>query len=492
MVLGIAFGEWQAVARYLFCAGIALIIGLGLAMIDVTPGELSAQQALAVTGFAWFFISVIGSLPLFFSGHYQTYLDALFESVSAFTTTGATVVQDLDHMSNADNMWRFTMEFLGGLGLVVVGLSFGGVSHAAGSLYNAEGRNEHVIPNLMTSARLMLRTSAVVILVSTIVCTIIMLAKDLSLENSVLHSLWLSITCYDTGGLVPTQINLVSYHSVVLEFIMMIVMLFGGTNFSLQIAMQNGRIRDFFKDIETRTGIIWWMSLTLILAIIMANSPFMSNVTTMLRMGFFTIISAGTSTGVGLLSQSQMNDAMPGGGMFVIAIAMAIGAGAGSTSGGIKFMRLGMVVKAAWITIRRAVEPSSVRLNTSYYHMGRRILDNTEVKNAMTVFLLFIVAYVVGTLSGIACGNNALDSMVESIAMAANGGITTGIAAPGMPAGLEIVYIIEMWAGRLEYVTFFALAAKVGVSIGKALKDAVLRLQGESETEKRMREQQNS
>lgn len=476
MALGLVFGEWEAVSRYMFCAGIAALIGMGLALLDVSPQSLSSQQALAVTAFAWLIISLMGAVPLFMSGHYQTYLDALFESVSAFTTTGATVVQDLDHMSNADNMWRFTMEFLGGLGLVVVGLSIGGVSRAAGGLYRAEGRSEHVMPNLMMSARMMMRISVLVVLASTVVCTFIMLGKDLSIENSVLHSLWLSITCFDTGGLVPTQINVISYHSIPLEFILMIVMIFGGINFSLQAAMQNGRVKDFFKDIEIRTGAIWWMSLTIILAIILSHSEFMSSVTAILRMGFFTIISAGTTTGIGILSQGQIADAMPGGAMFVIAIAMAMGASAGSTSGGIKFMRLGLVAKAAWVTIRRAVEPASVRLNTSYYHIGRHTLENAEVKDAMTVLLMFIVAYMIGTLGGIACGNNALDSMIESIAMAGNGGITTGIAAPGMPAWLEIIYIVEMWAGRLEFISLFALAAKVGVSIGASVRKTTMRL----------------
>lgn len=487
MALGVFFGEWEAAARYMVCAGTACLIGLGLVLTDISPGRLSSQQALAVTGFAWLIISLMAAVPLFLSGHYHSYLDSLFESVSAFTTTGATVTQDLDHMSNADNMWRFTMEFLGGLGLAVIGLSLGGVSHAASGLYKSEGRSEHIIPNLRNSARMMIRTSVVIVLTSTVVCTVIMLGKDLSLENSVLHSLWLSITCFDTGGLVPTQINLASYHSQILEFVMMIVMIMGGINFSLQAAMQSGRTKNFFRDIEIRTGAIWWGMMTIVMAIILASSPFFSNVTQILRMGFFTVISAGTTTGIGLLAQGQMNDAMPGGAMFVIAITMAVGASAGSTSGGIKFMRLGLVAKAMWVTIRRAVEPASVRLNTSYYHLGRRTVNNGEVQGAMTVLLLFIVAYVIGTLGGIACGNNALDSMVESIAMAGNGGITIGIASPGMPAGLEIIYIIEMWAGRLEFVTLFALAAKIGMSVAYSVRSTAQSIAGEGKRSVRRR-----
>ena len=122
LVVAILFGEWAAAARYLFAAGVFLIAGSALRFLRIQPGRLSRQQAFAVTGLAWLVLALFGAIPLAGSGHYANYLDALFESVSGFTTTGASIVRDLDHLSYADNMWRFMMHLVGGVGLVVVGL----------------------------------------------------------------------------------------------------------------------------------------------------------------------------------------------------------------------------------------------------------------------------------------------------------------------------------------------------------------------------------
>ncbi len=112
LVTALACQEWGPVARYLFTAGIAVTIGAALRFLRIEPGRLNRQQALAVTGFAWIALAFVASIPLSLSGHYATYLDALFDGVSGLTTTGATVVVGLDHLSNADNMFRFMMHLL--------------------------------------------------------------------------------------------------------------------------------------------------------------------------------------------------------------------------------------------------------------------------------------------------------------------------------------------------------------------------------------------
>ena len=103
---------------------------------------------------------MVATIPLHLSGHYETYLDALFDGVSGITTTGASIITDLDHLSNADNMWRFMMHLIGGLGLIVVALSFGLFGKRAGaSLYMSEGRSEHVVPKAWSKPRSSLRRS---------------------------------------------------------------------------------------------------------------------------------------------------------------------------------------------------------------------------------------------------------------------------------------------------------------------------------------------
>ena len=101
----------------------------------------------------------------------------------------------------------------------------------------------------------------------------------------------------------------------------------------------------------------------------------------------------------------------------------------------------------------------------SYYHLGRRILSPEVVKQAMTVFVLYVVTYAVGALVGIAHGYDATQSIFESVAMASNGGISSGVCSQGMPASLELFYMLEMWAGRLEFLTLIALIVEVVVTL---------------------------
>ena len=104
-------------------------------------------------------------------------------------------------------------------------------------------------------------------------------------------------------------------------------------------------------------------------------------------------------------------------------------------------------------------------MTVSYYHVGRRILDDGVVKEAMMVFALYIATYGIGAVAAIACGYDATQALFDSIAMASNGGLTSGVVAAGMPATLEVLYIVIMWAGRLEFLTLFALVMGLVVSL---------------------------
>ena len=132
--VAIAMQEWEPASRYLLAEGITLIVGSGLRLLCVQPGKLTHKQALAVTGLSWIVLAFVASVPLALSGHYGSYLDSLMEAVSGLTTTGVTLVIDLEHLSTADNMWRFVMHLIGGLGLIVVALSLGLLGKATSGL----------------------------------------------------------------------------------------------------------------------------------------------------------------------------------------------------------------------------------------------------------------------------------------------------------------------------------------------------------------------
>ena len=141
LVVAVVCQEWEPASRYLLGAGVALILGSALRFMRIQPGRLTHQQALTVTGLSWIVLAFVAAVPLALSGHYGSYLDALFEATSGLTTTGASLVIDLEHLSYADNMWRFTMHLIGGLGFIVIALSLGIFGKSTSGLYSSEGRS---------------------------------------------------------------------------------------------------------------------------------------------------------------------------------------------------------------------------------------------------------------------------------------------------------------------------------------------------------------
>lgn len=462
----LVFQEWEPAARYFFSIGVAVVAGALLRFLRIEPSRLDRQQALAVTGLAWVVLAVFCSIPLYFSGHYATYLDALFDGVSGLTTTGASLVQDLDHLSNADNMLRFMMHLLGGLGLIVVALLFGLFGKRTGSsLYTSEGRNEHVVPNVVQTAQFIVRITAVVIITSTVVITLVCLVAGMEPVRAGLHAFWISISAFVTGGFTPMAQSILYYHSFPLEIILMVLMILGSISFVIHAEVWKGRVGMFFRDIETRTTLIWLGLMTVVLIATLSTSPLFSDLPALIRRGLFMVVSSFTTTGFQVITTNQLTTVLTSGAFLTLALIMAVGGGAGSTAGGIKLYRVGIIFKSIVSTIKEALSPDSARVVVAYNHVGRRILSPEIAKEAMTVFILYVVTYVIGALVGIAHGYDATQAIFESVAMTSNGGIITGLATPGMPVTLEVFYIFQMWVGRLEFVTLLALIVEVVVSV---------------------------
>lgn len=465
-ITALIFHEWEPAARYLFAIGVALVAGALLRFLRIEPSRLTRRQALAVTGLAWIVLAFFCSIPLYFSGHYLTYLDALFDGVSGLTTTGASVIVDLDHLSNADNMFRFVMHLLGGLGLIVVALSIGLFGKRAGaSLYTSEGRSEHVVPNVIQTTQFIARITVVVIAIATVLLTLMCLVSGMEPARAFLHALWISISGFVTGGFTPMAQSILYYHSFPVELVLVFLMLLGSISFVIFAEVRRGRIGMFLRDIETRTTVLWVSAMTLVFTASLATWPLFSELPALLRRGFFMIISAFTTTGFQTITTNQLTTVLSSGAFLALALLMAVGGGAGSTAGGIKLYRVGIIFKSIVSTVKEALAPDSARVVVAYSHLGRRILTPEVVKEAMTVFILYVITYALGALVGIAHGCEATQAIFESVAMTSNGGIITGVVSPGMPVTLELFYIFQMWAGRLEFVTLLALLAEIVASV---------------------------
>lgn len=462
----LVFQEWEPAERYLLGIGIALVVGTLLQFLRIEPGRLGRRQALAVTGFAWIVLAFFASVPLFLSGHYATYMDALFDGVSGLTTTGATVALDIDHFSNADNMFRFMMHLVGGLGLIVVALSLGIFGKRSGSsLYTAEGRSEHVVPNVVQTTQLILRITLVIIFIAAVVLTALCISIGMEPVRAVLQSIWLAISAFSTGGFAPMAESVSYYNSIPIEVFLMLLMILGSISFVVHAEVWKGRLQSFFGDIEIRTMLIWLLVMTVVVAASLSASALFSDLPAIIRRGLFMVVSAFSTTGLQNVTTNQLTTVFSSGAFLALALIAAVGGSAGSTAGGVKLHRVGIIFKSIVSTVKEAVSPSSARVVVSYNHLGRRVLSSDAVKEAMTVFVLFVITYSVGALVGIAHGYEASQAIMESVSMTSNGGIITGIVTPGMSPSLEAFYIFQMWAGRLEFVTLLAVLAEIIASL---------------------------
>ncbi len=465
-ITALVFQEWEPAERYLLGIGIALVIGTLLQFLRIEPGRLGRRQALAVTGFAWIVLAFFASVPLFLSGHYATYMDALFDGVSGLTTTGATVALDIDHFSNADNMFRFMMHLVGGLGLIVVALSLGIFGKRSGSsLYTAEGRSEHVVPNVVQTTQLILRITLVIIFIAAVVLTALCISIGMEPVRAVLQSIWLAISAFSTGGFAPMAESVSYYNSIPIEVFLMLLMILGSISFVVHAEVWKGRLQSFFGDIEIRTMLIWLLVMTVVVAASLSASALFSDLPAIIRRGLFMVVSAFSTTGLQNVTTNQLTTVFSSGAFLALALIAAVGGSAGSTAGGVKLHRVGIIFKSIVSTVKEAVSPSSARVVVSYNHLGRRVLSSDAVKEAMTVFVLFVITYSVGALVGIAHGYEASQAIMESVSMTSNSGISTDIVTPGMSPSLEAFYIFQMWAGRLEFVTLLAVLAEIIASL---------------------------
>lgn len=465
-VTGFLLGEWEPASRYVTAAGISLVVGGLMQMMRIEPGELNPQQALAVTGFAWIVLALIGAIPLYWSGHFGSYLDALFDAVSGWTVTGASVISDLDHLSNADNMWRFTMHLFGGLGLVVIALSLGMLGRGnKGGLYSSEGHTEHVVPNVVQTTRLIATISLIFIAVFGLVISVMCLLVGMEPVRAVLHGFWIAISGFMTAGFTPTSSNIFYYHSMFMELVIMVLMLMGGINFSLYVELWKGRLVSFWKDTELRTMALWLLILVAVFTLSLTASNLFNGVTEIARRGLFMVFAAASTAGFATVTSNQMVTVFSSGAFLVLAAAMAIGLSTGSTAGGIKISRISTIFKSIMATVKQTASPDSMKIVSTYHHIGNRVVDEGMIKSAMTIFALFIMTYALGTFAGIAHGYDATWAIFDAISMASNGGLTSGIISADMPFTLEIIYILEMLAGRIEFVTLIALIIKIAVSV---------------------------
>lgn len=454
----VLFREPNPSLDFLIGAELTILTGLVLSWLCRTNKDLNTAQGMVVVSLSWLAAMALGAIPLFLSGHYNSFLDTCFETMSGFTTTGLILVQDLDHLSRTHNLWRHLGPFIGGQGIAIIAISFlmGGGSGAL-NMYIGEAREEKLMPNIIHTSRFIWLISILYLILGTIVLGIVGISIGLKPQSAFFHGACIFMAGFDTAGFAPQSQNVLYYHSLLFEIVTIVFMVFGSLNFNLHYQLWTGNHKEIWKSIETRTFLFIIMLVSLIITWGLKAFSVYSGAMTLFRKGFFHIISGHTTTGYMTIYAQQFIKEWGEFALTGIIFAMALGGCACSTAGGIKMLRVGIAYKALKEDIKRIILPNRAVAVQKFHHIKTMFLEDRQVRLVFMVTLGYLLLYALGALIGVWLGYPLLESLFESTSAAANVGLSCGITDTSMPAILKITYIIEMWAGRLELISVFAL-----------------------------------
>jgi trk system potassium uptake protein TrkH len=458
VVVGVLFTEINPALDFLIGLGISLILGLMLTKLCFTKKDLNWMQGMIVVSLSWLVAMLLGAIPLYLSGHWKSYLDACFDAMSGFATTGLVLVQNLDHISYTHNLWRHLIMFIGGQGIVIVALSFF-VKGASGAfkMYVGEARDERILPNVIHTARFIWLVSIVYLILGTLALGIVGILNGMKIINAFFHGACIFMAAFDTGGFSPQSQNILYYHSLPYEIVTITIMILGAINFRLHYHIWAGNRKEIFKDIETVTLFITVLITFCIVAVGLAQTGIYPRALMLFRKGFYQLISGHTGTGYQTIYAAQFNNEWNHLSLVGVICAMALGGAVCSTTGAIKMLRIGIIFKALVEDVKRIILPERAVIVQRFHHIKEVFLEDKLARAALMITLAYLVLYGFGAIIGMFFGHPFLNALFESTSAAANVGLSCGVTSVGMPTALKLTYIFQMWAGRLEFMSVFTL-----------------------------------
>jgi trk system potassium uptake protein len=457
-VVAVLMREWNSATALLAGAATAVAIGQLTEWRLSTRAPLNWSHGTVVVALAWLLGSVLAAIPLFLSGHVGSFLDAWFEAMSGLTTSGLSVVQDLDHLSYSMSFYRHLTHFAGGQGIVIVVLSLFAAGGGLGTLYAAEGRDERILPNVVRTSRFIFLVAGVYLVVGTLALFASMHVAGIGGWRGLWHAVNVFFAAFDTGGFSPTSQSIGYYHSAAVEGVVVVLMVAGTMSFALHHRLWSGRAGELARNLEVRSLLVTTVATTALAMVGLALAGSYTTSGGLFRKGFFTVLSAHSGTGFAVtgspLFLSDWGVLAPA----AVVVAMGLGGMANSTAGGIKAIRVGLIAKGLIQEVRRVLLPEAALITTPYHSGRARLVSTRMLRAASTVLLLYFLTYLTGALVGLAYGQwDVTETLFESVSATANVGLSVGITSPDMPTGLKVTYVLQMWLGRLEFLAAFAL-----------------------------------
>lgn len=459
LLTSLLLAEYNVVLDFIISITIALSTGFVLIIFGQRSSKkLEWKHGLIVASLSWVILMLLCAVPYYLSGNTKSFLDATFDVMSGFTTTGLVLTQDLDHLSLGLNMWRHILTFVGGQGMVVLALTFL-VRDTVGAykMYVGEGKDIELLPNVKNTAKTIWIISMVYLFVGTVVLWINGILIGLKPGSSFFHGLFIFMSAWSTGGFAPMSQNMLYYHSFSYEIVTIILFIIGSFNFGLHYAVWKGNKKELIKNIEVQSFFITATLTAFFVALSLSKLNVYPNAVALFRKGVYNLLSAHTTTGFANVYARQFALEWGDFGVLMLIIAMLIGGSACSTAGGFKGLRVGIVFKGIIADIRKMLGSERRIKIYKFHHMKEQILEDGMVKSAAFIIICYMVLFTIGTALGTYYGYPILSSAFEAASVTGNVGLSIGVTAPTMPTLMKIYYIIAMYLGRLEFISVFAL-----------------------------------
>lgn len=462
LLVALIAGETAQAVAFVFGIGVSLFSGALLYLFRAR--KLDRRRSLLLVGMGWVVAGLIASVPMYISGDFDNYVAALFDAVSALTTTGASLATDVDHVGYAQTTWRAVLTLVGGQAVILVAMHLGFFGEGGNiTVANKTGVHDERTYRLKDTVKFIVLVGAFFLVTGTVGVCIICLTLGMSLPDSVMTGFWLITNALSTSGFTPHSSSLVYYHSAALDAFLLIFMLAGALNFAIFGYALRGKLRPMFRNSETRTFAIWLLLLVAFVSFALSRDQVFSSATGLFVNGTFMTISAATTSGMCTIYPQQFGITISESVIIILEVAMLVGACSHSTGGGIKVLRIMQVLRWIVYSIRVRLMPRNAHVRVNYQHFGLKHLTARDATFAMTISILYIATAALGSMLFIAHGGDAIKSVYEAASLVSNTGLTAGMLSSTSPIDLTLVGILLMWAGRLEFIAL--IAAFVGLII---------------------------
>jgi len=448
--LGVAvYCKESALWAFLFTIGITVALGILMRLHGKIQGKMGVREGFAAVAGAWILASLFGALPYVLSGDIPSYIDAVFETASGLTTTGASVLTDLENFPRSILLWRSLTHWLGGMGIIVLFIVLlPNIGIGAVHLFNAEVPgpiSEKVLPKIKDTALVLWSIYAGFTLLE----IILLCLAGMTFYDSVNHA----FATMATGGFSTRTASVAAFDSAAIELIIVFFMIIAGANFNIFIFALRQRSLKVFKDTEFK----YYIFIVVLAFLAVTGSLVFQQGTGLLpamRQSIFQVVSIMTTTGFATADFDQW----PGLAKLILFFLMFVGGSAGSTAGGIKVARLILLVKMGWAQLKQVIHP---RLVVNIV-VQDKVIDFYILSMVGRFFFLFILVFVCASLLLAGTGLEPFDAMAAVIATLGNVGPGFGIVGPAVnyapitPFG-KVTLTLCMLLGRLELFTLLVL-----------------------------------